>query len=181
MNRPASRKKILCIDDTSHVRLLVQRLLSADYAILEADNGLQGIDQAEIERPDAAVRRKILRTKAARGGVRVPDDCIDLLVENVRGSVRDLEGALIQLVATSSLLKRPIDPALTTPGVARALVFVFDAEDTGPGMGGTPLAIVELFADTPRGLAVSPDRKTVYAAGLLSGHGFPRGHPAAWC
>ena len=52
MNQPASRKKILCIDDTSHVRLLVQRLLSADYAILEADDGLQGIDMAGTERPD---------------------------------------------------------------------------------------------------------------------------------
>jgi signal transduction histidine kinase/DNA-binding NarL/FixJ family response regulator len=52
MNRPASRKKLLCIDDTSHVRLLVHRLLSADYAILEADDGLQGIDLAKAERPD---------------------------------------------------------------------------------------------------------------------------------
>ena len=68
---------------------------------------------AEIEAPDAAVRRKILRAKAARGGVRVPDECLDLLVENVRGSVRDLEGALIQLVASASLLKRPIDAGLT--------------------------------------------------------------------
>jgi signal transduction histidine kinase/CheY-like chemotaxis protein len=52
VNQPASRKKLLCIDDTSHVRLLIQRLLSADYAILEADDGLQGIDLAEAERPD---------------------------------------------------------------------------------------------------------------------------------
>jgi chromosomal replication initiator protein len=68
---------------------------------------------AEIEPPDAAVRRCILRAKAAAGGVRVPDDCLDLLVESVRGSVRDLEGVLIQLVTTSSLLKRPIDQELT--------------------------------------------------------------------
>ncbi len=52
MNRSVPRKKLLCIDDTSHVRQLVQRLLSADYAILEADDGLQGIDLAEAERPD---------------------------------------------------------------------------------------------------------------------------------
>ncbi len=45
-------KKILCIDGTAHVRQLVQRLLSADYTILEADDGLQGIDLAETERPD---------------------------------------------------------------------------------------------------------------------------------
>jgi signal transduction histidine kinase/DNA-binding NarL/FixJ family response regulator len=52
MNQSAARKKILCIDDTAHVRLLLQRLLSSDYAIVEADDGLQGIDLAETERPD---------------------------------------------------------------------------------------------------------------------------------
>jgi chromosomal replication initiator protein len=64
---------------------------------------------AEIERPDSEVRRGILRSKAAAGGVRLPADCLELLVDSVRGSVRDLEGALGQLVATASLLKRPID------------------------------------------------------------------------
>jgi chromosomal replication initiator protein len=68
---------------------------------------------AEIEPPDASVRRSILRAKAAHGGVRLPDDCLDLLVESVRGSVRDLEGVLIQLVESAALLKRPIDRALT--------------------------------------------------------------------
>jgi chromosomal replication initiator protein len=68
---------------------------------------------AALEPPDALVRREILRAKAASGGVRLPDDCLDLLVEVVRGSVRDLEGALVQLVSTSSLLKHPIDLELT--------------------------------------------------------------------
>ena len=43
----------------------------------------------------------------------MPEDCLDLLVEATRGSVRDLEGVLIQLVATASLLKRRIDLELT--------------------------------------------------------------------
>jgi chromosomal replication initiator protein len=68
---------------------------------------------AEIEAPDAAVRREILRQRAAAGGVRLPDDCLDLLVGSLRGSVRDLEGVLIQLVASASLLKRSIDLPLT--------------------------------------------------------------------
>jgi len=68
---------------------------------------------AELEPPDAQVRRNILRAKAAGGGVRLPDDCLDLLVEEVRGSVRDLEGVLIQIVSTASLLKRLIDIELT--------------------------------------------------------------------
>jgi chromosomal replication initiator protein len=68
---------------------------------------------AELEAPDAIVRREILRRKAADGGVRLPDECRELLVESIRGSVGDLEGVLIQLVATASLLKRPIDMELT--------------------------------------------------------------------
>lgn len=68
---------------------------------------------AVIEAPDARVRREILRQKAAAGGVRIPEECLDRLVEGVRGSVRDLEGVLVQLVATASLLKRPIDRTLT--------------------------------------------------------------------
>jgi chromosomal replication initiator protein len=68
---------------------------------------------AEIEPPDAQVRRRILKTKASAGGVHIPDDCLDRLVAAVRGSVRDLEGVLIQLVVSASLLKRAIDLELT--------------------------------------------------------------------
>lgn len=65
----------------------------------------------------------------------------------------------------------PIDPKLTTPGVGRALVWVFDADDdAGEGMSRSPLTVVTLFADTPRALAVSPDKKYVYAAGFHSGN-----------
>lgn len=56
------------------------------------------------------------------------------------------------------------DPQLTTPGVGRADVWVFDPADLGSSLGGRPLAIVSLPGDTPRGLAVTPDGKTVYAA-----------------
>ncbi len=68
---------------------------------------------AEMGAPDAGVRRDILRAKAAAGGVHLPPDCLEMLVESVRGSVRDLESVLIQLVTTASLLKKKIDPALT--------------------------------------------------------------------
>lgn len=64
----------------------------------------------------------------------------------------------------------PVDPQLTTPGVGRADVWVFDVENRGDSLGGTPLAIVNLFADTPRALAVSPDGSKVYAAAFHSGN-----------
>jgi len=62
------------------------------------------------------------------------------------------------------------DPELTTPSTPRADVWVFDATSLGVSIGGTPLEIVELFGDTPRALAVSPDGNTVYAAVFHSGN-----------
>jgi len=64
----------------------------------------------------------------------------------------------------------PFDPQLTTPGIGRADVWVFDADALGAGLGGTPLTIVTLFTDTPRALAVTPDGARVYAAGFHTGN-----------
>jgi len=64
----------------------------------------------------------------------------------------------------------PRDPQLTTPGVGRADVWVFDANNLGSPLGGTPLTVITLFGDTPRALAVTPDGNTVYAAVFHSGN-----------
>lgn len=74
---------------------------------------------AELERPDAIVRRHILRSKAAAGGVHLPAACLDLLVESTGGSVRDIESVLIQVVTTASLLGRAIDLDLTRDAIDR--------------------------------------------------------------
>jgi DNA-binding beta-propeller fold protein YncE len=64
----------------------------------------------------------------------------------------------------------PYDPQLTTPGIGRADVWVFDANAPGDTLAGTPLSILTLFTDTPRALAVSPDGSRVYAAGFQTGN-----------
>lgn len=64
----------------------------------------------------------------------------------------------------------PVDPQLTTPGVGRADVWVFDALDLGESLGGRPLAVLTLFADTPRALAATRDGTRVYAAAHASGN-----------
>lgn len=64
----------------------------------------------------------------------------------------------------------PYDPQFTTPGVGRADVWVFDAENLGESLGGTPLTIVQLFGDTPRALAATPDGSRVFAAVFHSGN-----------
>src|SRR6202050_5061962 len=62
------------------------------------------------------------------------------------------------------------DPQMTTAGIPRADVWVFDPANLGTTMGGTPLAILSFFTDTPRALAVSPDQNTVYVAGFKTGN-----------
>ncbi len=59
---------------------------------------------------------------------------------------------------------------LTTPGLGRAVVQVYDAANLGNGLRGNPLANVILFGDTPRALARSADGTTVYAAVFQSGN-----------
>lgn len=66
------------------------------------------------------------------------------------------------------------DPELTTPGVGRADIWVFDTADLTSNdqgaetLGGHPLKIMSFFTDTPRALAKSPDGSHVYVAGFLS-------------
>jgi len=64
----------------------------------------------------------------------------------------------------------PVDPQLTTPGVGRADVWVFDSGALGTSLGGTPLAILTFFADTPRALATTSDGSRVYVAAFNSGN-----------
>ena len=73
------------------------------------------------------------------------------------------------------------DSQLHTAGIGRADVWVFDAEQPGSGVGGMPLRIIELFGDTPRALAVSPDGNTVYAAVFHSGNQTSVIHEGVMC
>jgi chromosomal replication initiator protein len=113
---------------------------------------------AELEPPDAAVRRQILRAKASAGGVGVPDECLDRLVEGARGSVRDLEGVLIQLVAMASLMKRPIDLELTEAALRKLAA----PEPRGRLDATTVMRTVALFFGmAPEALAARSRRKDV--------------------
>jgi DNA-binding beta-propeller fold protein YncE len=85
-----------------------------------------------------------------------------------------VEGSFRRAFVTTARRGQNLPPSvpanLTTPGTPRALVWVFDAERLGDGLGGTPEAILELFGDTPRALAATPDGATVYAAIFHSGN-----------
>ena len=64
----------------------------------------------------------------------------------------------------------PFSAESLTPGTPRCDVWVFDANNLGKGLAGSPLTVLHLFGDTPRPLAVSPDGATVYAGVFNSGN-----------
>jgi CheY-like chemotaxis protein len=45
-------KKVLIVDDEMTVRRLVKRLLSKEYTVIEAENGVEAIDVAKNQKPD---------------------------------------------------------------------------------------------------------------------------------
>lgn len=67
---------------------------------------------AELTPPDYDVRVKILRAKSFNEGITLPDDVIEFLAQKVTGSVRELEGALISLMANATLTKKEISLSL---------------------------------------------------------------------
>lgn len=58
---------------------------------------------ADIQSPDYETRIAILQRKAEKEGVAIPSGVLEFIAENVSTNVRDLEGALIRVVAFASL------------------------------------------------------------------------------
>ncbi len=64
---------------------------------------------APLASPDASTRRSILKQKLANDGIEMPQEVIDYIADNINTNVRELEGALISLIAQSSLNHRQIN------------------------------------------------------------------------
>ncbi len=62
-----------------------------------------------INPPDFDTRKRILRRKAKAQGVLLDESIVEFLASRLTGDIRQIEGAVIGLIAKSSLLKRPLD------------------------------------------------------------------------
>ena len=67
----------------------------------------------DLQVPDYEVRMKILEHKMKNDGLDMPKEVLKYLAFNINTNVRELEGAMISLLAQSSLNKREIDVELT--------------------------------------------------------------------
>ncbi|GAA0746885.1 MULTISPECIES: chromosomal replication initiator protein DnaA [Flavobacteriaceae] len=63
---------------------------------------------AELQSPDFETRVSILKNKLYRDGVEMPEEIIEYVAKNIKTNVRELEGAIISLIAQSSFNKKEI-------------------------------------------------------------------------
>jgi chromosomal replication initiator protein len=98
----------------------------------------------DIRSPDLETRVAILRTKAEEGDIVIPDEVLEYIARNCRSNVRELEGAVIKLLAYSSLTQRDITIDLAREALGGVLA---------PGAERTPDAIRQRVA-TAYGVSV---------------------------
>ncbi len=93
-----------------------------------------------INPPDYKTRLNIIRRKANNQGVVFPEEVITFLAKHLRGDIRQIESAVIGLVARSSLLREPVnlelarellqeikpqEPSLTKEGILKLVCHYF--------------------------------------------------------
>ena len=114
----------------------------------------------KIETPDFQTRCQICRQYAAKLGKNVPEAVIRYIAENLRTNVRELEGALLKLIAFASLQNEKIKLAMATEVLAEHLartdpiVHISDIES----------AVATYFGITPANIHSSKKDRTVALA-----------------
>jgi chromosomal replication initiator protein len=97
--------------------------------------------QADIQPPDLETKMAILDKKAEAEGVKLPDDVRSFMASKTKSNVRELEGALVKLVAYTSLTGTPINLQMAQQ-VLKHLVHV---QDRRVSMDSIQKAVAERF------------------------------------
>ncbi len=63
---------------------------------------------ADIQPPDLETRIAILRKKAELDGLSVPDEVAEFIAQRIQSNIRELEGALVRVVAYAGLTRAPM-------------------------------------------------------------------------
>ncbi len=111
---------------------------------------------ADIKAPDYETRVAILRKKAADDDLTLDDEVIDFIAHRCTASVRELEGAVIKLLAYSSLTNQEVTVSLARTALAGMIQGGSDGD--GPHRPtatpeGIRSIVAELWGVKPEGLS----------------------------
>lgn len=95
-----SGKQLILTSDKPPIELkgMEQRLLSRFKWGLTAD----------LQTPDFETRMEILKRKTYKDGIEISDEVLEYIASHINNNVRELEGALVSLLAQSTLNKKEI-------------------------------------------------------------------------
>lgn len=103
-----------------------QLVLTSDKAPIE----IKGIEDrllsrfkwgltTDLQAPDKQTRLAILKKKTYKDGLNMPEEVLEYIAENITTNIRELEGALISLLAQSTLNRKAITMDLATEMISR--------------------------------------------------------------
>lgn len=96
---------------------------------------------ADLQPPELEMRMAILKKKAESDSVFLPEDVVYYIASNLKSNVRELEGALIRLIAYSSLRKESLD----LPLAKRVLSHIHPTEAGSVTIGRIQKVVSDFF------------------------------------
>jgi chromosomal replication initiator protein len=112
---------------------------------------------ADIQAPDLETKMAILDRKAEEEGVQLPEDVRAFLATKLKSNIRELEGALVRLIAMTSLTGMPI----TLPMAQQALKSIVSHSERRITMDMIVKAVTEEFGLRPGQLKEKTNAKIV--------------------
>lgn len=66
----------------------------------------------ELERPDLDLRMQVLKLRSEQEGISLPQDVMEFIAQNVTGSIREIEGVMVSVMAHATFLSQNISVSL---------------------------------------------------------------------
>jgi chromosomal replication initiator protein len=98
----------------------------------------------KIDTPDFKTRQEICRSYALRMNKDIPKEVLNYIADNIKSSIRELQGALLKIVAYASLQNAKIDLATASEVLAEhiercdPMVHLSDIESAAAAFFGVP-------------------------------------------
>ncbi len=118
----------------------------------------------KVQAPDQATRLEILRRRAGQLRLVVAGEVLEYIAMHVRGSVRELEGAVLKLAAVAALEGGTVTLTMANDAMADHLA----RTDSSVTLGDIEAAVAAFFGITPADIHSSRRTRTVSVARMVS-------------